>query len=135
MRANCAQEDKNSVMQILRVSNVIVEEKYLGLPTLQGRMCKNKFKPTKERLAKWMPNYAERLMFAGAKEVLIKSVVQAIPTYVMGVFKLPTTLCEEMEQIIRYFGGEGRRATRICIGWPGRNCCNLNVRVDLASGI
>jgi hypothetical protein len=103
MGANCAQKDKNSVMQIFRVSNVTVEEKHLGLPTHQGRMCKNKFKPTKERLAKRMSNYAERLMSAGPKEVLIKSVAQATPTYVMGVFKLLATLCEEMEQIIRYF--------------------------------
>jgi hypothetical protein len=31
-----------------------------------------------------------------AKEVLIKSVTQAIPTYVMGVFKLPGNLGEEL---------------------------------------
>jgi hypothetical protein len=42
-------------------------------------------------------------MSHGAKEVLIKSVAQAIPTYVMGIFKLPSTLYEEMEQMIRYF--------------------------------
>jgi hypothetical protein len=35
-------------------------------------------------------------MSAGAKEVLIKSVTQAIPTYIMRVFKLPTTLYEEL---------------------------------------
>jgi hypothetical protein len=40
---------------------------------------------------------------AGAKEVLIKSVAQAIPTYVMGVFKLSTSLCEEMTKLIRCF--------------------------------
>jgi hypothetical protein len=42
-------------------------------------------------------------MSSSAKEVLIKSVAQAIPTYVMGVFKLPGTLCEELTQLIRYF--------------------------------
>jgi hypothetical protein len=40
-------------------------------------------------------------MSARAKEVLIKC--QAILTYVMGVFKLPTMLCEEMMRMIRYF--------------------------------
>jgi hypothetical protein len=42
-------------------------------------------------------------MSRGAKEVMIKSVAQSIPTYVMGVFKLPPTLCDEMMQMIRYF--------------------------------
>jgi hypothetical protein len=35
--------------------------------------------------------------------VLIKSVAQAIPTYVMGVFKLPATTCNELTQLIRRF--------------------------------
>jgi hypothetical protein len=39
----------------------------------------------------------------GGKEVLIKSVLQAIPTYVMSVFKLPAGLCEEYMQLIRKF--------------------------------
>lgn len=66
-------------------------------------MHKGKFKTTKERLAKSFENWAEKYMSAGAKEVLIKSVAQAIPTYVMGVFKLPNTLCEEIERMIQYF--------------------------------
>jgi hypothetical protein len=41
-------------------------------------------------------------MSRGAKEVM-KSVCQAIPTYVMGMFKLPGNLCEELNQMIRYF--------------------------------
>jgi hypothetical protein len=44
-----------------------------------------------------------RMMQSGAKEVLIKSVGQAILTYVMGVFKLPARLCEEITQLIRMF--------------------------------
>jgi hypothetical protein len=35
--------------------------------------------------------------------VLIKSVATTIPTYVMGVFKLPNIPCEELTQLIRYF--------------------------------
>jgi hypothetical protein len=42
-------------------------------------------------------------MLMGAKEVLTKLVAQAIPTYTMGVFKLPLSTCDEMTQIIRRF--------------------------------
>jgi hypothetical protein len=44
-----------------------------------------------------------------AKEALIRSVVQTIPTYTMGVFKLPAYICEDLTQIIRKFwwGEEG----------------------------
>jgi hypothetical protein len=35
-------------------------------------------------------------MSSGAKEVLIKSVAQAILTYTMGVFKLPDGMCEDL---------------------------------------
>jgi hypothetical protein len=38
---------------------------------------------------------------------MIKSVTQTIPTYTMGVFKLPAGLCDELTQLTRNFcGGE-----------------------------
>jgi hypothetical protein len=39
-------------MDILHVTNSARDEKYLGLPTPDGRMGKCKFKSTKERLVK-----------------------------------------------------------------------------------
>jgi hypothetical protein len=53
------QEDKNHVMQALQVSSVAVEEKYLALPTPQGCMTKDKYKSTKQRLAKRFSNWAK----------------------------------------------------------------------------
>jgi hypothetical protein len=90
-------------MEIRQIQTVTNEEKYLGLPTPQGHMGKGTFKSTKERLSKKFSSWVERHMSSGAKEALIKSVLQAIPTYIMGVFKLPNTQCEEMERMIRYF--------------------------------
>jgi hypothetical protein len=58
-------------------------------------------------------------MSTGAKEVLIKSVAQAILTYVMGVFNLPAGTCEEMTQLIRKFwwGEEGGQRKIHWIAW------------------
>jgi hypothetical protein len=105
---NC-EGDKEKIKEILGVAHVVEDEKYLGLPTPHGRMSKDRFKSTKERLAKRLTTWDERFMWVGAKEVLIKSVAKAIPTYVMDVFKLLSTLCEEMTRMIRYFwwGEEG----------------------------
>jgi hypothetical protein len=80
----------------------------LGLPTPDGCMSKDKFKTIKERLVNKFNNWVERNMSLGAKEVMIKVVAQAIPTYMMGLFKLSTNLCDELTQLVRYFWwGEG----------------------------
>jgi hypothetical protein len=118
------QDDRDHVVQLLQVSNVAVEEKYLGLPTPQGRMTKEKFKSTKQRLANRFASWVDQSMSLAAKEVLIKSVAQAIPTYVMGIFKLLTTLCEEMEQMIRHLLWGRKKSKERCIGQLGRRCCS-----------
>jgi hypothetical protein len=99
----CMPMNKEQVKAILTVENTAVDEKYQGLPTREGRMNKDKFSSTKEKLIKRFTNWIERNMSTGAKELLIKSVAHAIPAYIIGVFKLSTTLCDEMTQLIRYF--------------------------------
>lgn len=37
------------------------------------------------------------------KEILIKDVLQAIPTYTMNVFKLPKNLCKELNDMLSKF--------------------------------
>jgi hypothetical protein len=87
--SQCAQEDGDRTKEILGVVNTTTEEKYLGFPTPDGRISKNKLKTIKERLVKRFDNWIERNMSSGAKEVMIKSIAQAIPTYTMSVLKLP----------------------------------------------
>jgi hypothetical protein len=56
----------------------------------------------------------ENCLSAGGKEVLIKAVAQAIPTYSMSCFKLPRGLCEHINSIIRGFwwgNKDGKRKT------------------------
>jgi hypothetical protein len=58
-RSLCSDEQKEKVMELLNVASTMVEEKYLGLPTLEGCMDKKKFKSIKERLVKRFSNWAK----------------------------------------------------------------------------
>jgi hypothetical protein len=61
---------------------------YLGLPFPYGRLTWDTFQPIQEQLGKRMGTWMEKDMSQAAKEVVIKSVAQALPTYIMSAFKL-----------------------------------------------
>lgn len=111
---HCPEEVMAETCNTLLVQNSGFEPKYLGLPTPEGRMKKERFQPLRERLVKRMVIWSEKDLSQGAREVLIKSVAQAIPTYTMSVFKLQDGVIHELEQMIRrYWWGakNGKRKT------------------------
>ena len=57
-----------------------------------------------------------KLLSQAGREVLIKSVIQAIPTFAMSCFKLPITLCPEIEALVRKFWW-GQRGDRRKVHW------------------
>ena len=68
-----------------------------------GRDKRNTFTSIKEKLEKKLAGWKEKMLSKVGLEVLIKAVVQAIPTYTMSCFKLPDSLCEELTSMIRNF--------------------------------
>ena len=78
-------------------------EKYLGLPTLIGKNKRASFRYIKERVWAKLQGWKEQLIFQVGQEVLLKVVIQAISTYTMSCFKLPVTLCNEIESLIKKF--------------------------------
>lgn len=57
----------------------------------------------KERIRDKMQSWRNRLLKNTVKDVLIKSVVTTLPTYVMSVFELPATWCEEINSMSAKF--------------------------------
>ena len=57
----------------------------------------------KEKLAKELAIWKEKLLSKAGKEVSIKVVAQAIPTYSMSFFKILDSLGDEMTSLIRNF--------------------------------
>ena len=87
----------------LRVPAIQHYEKYLGLPSFVSRGKKACFMQIKERIWAKMQGWKEKLLSQVGKEIMIKAVVQSIPTYSMSVFKLLVGLCKDIEAMIRKF--------------------------------
>ena len=64
--------------------------KYLGLPSIIGKSKMAVFADVKERVAKKLSSWKEKLLSMGGRKALIKAVAQAIPTYTMSCFLLPS---------------------------------------------
>jgi len=66
-----------------------LNDKYLGLPALVGADRSDCFCHLIDRIVQRVGGWKEKLLSMGGKEVLIKSIAQAMPTYAMMVFKIP----------------------------------------------
>ena len=75
-------------------------ERYLGLPSFVGKNRTACFTQLKERVWSKLMGWKEKLLSQAGREVLIKSVAQAIPTYTMSCFQLPNRLCQDLESMI-----------------------------------
>lgn len=100
---NTSRNDKDSVSSLLGLRCASNVEKYLGLPNLVKRRKKAAFQSMKDRVRIKIDGWGMRWLSQGGREVFVKSVLQAIPTYSMMCFLLPNSLCKEMEGIIAKF--------------------------------
>ena len=60
-------------------------EKYLGLPSLVGRNKKESFTYIKQRVWKKVQGWEAKLLSQAGREILIKAVAHALPTYTMAL--------------------------------------------------
>jgi hypothetical protein len=63
------------------VHNETLNEKYLGMPSDVGQSRGGAFRYIKDRIWSRIQGWLEKLLSARGKDILIKSVVQAIPIF------------------------------------------------------
>jgi len=68
-----------------------------------GRSKSKTFAGICGRVKKKLDEWKEKFLSQVGKEILIKVIVQAIPTYSMSVFQLPTTLCKSLNSLMSRF--------------------------------
>ena len=78
-------------------------EKYLGLPPLVGKGKRKDFNKIKDQVGRKIVGWKGKLLSNAGREILIKVVAQAMPTYMMSCFKLQDTLCKELNAMMSKF--------------------------------
>ena len=94
---------KQEIEATLGLQEIVHFEQYLGLPSLVGRRKKEGFNFIKEKVWRKLQGWEGKLLSQASREILIKAVIQDIPTYAMGCFKFPLSLCHEIETMIKKF--------------------------------
>jgi len=91
------------VCDLLQVTKEMMNEIYLGLPVHVGQSKMKTFAYLKDRIWKRMQGWNEKFLSWASKEILIKAVAQAIPTFAMGCFDLSKSLCDQIGAMICRF--------------------------------
>jgi hypothetical protein len=110
--SRAAQVDLSNLMG---VRHVLGTGTYLGLPSIVGRSKKATFAYIKDRIWRKINSWRSRPLSKAGKEVMIKSVLQSIPAYVMSIYLLPDSLINEIERMINAFwwgGGNNNKGIR-----------------------
>ncbi|KAL0006673.1 hypothetical protein SO802_008175 [Lithocarpus litseifolius] len=116
---NTSTDKKHEIKLALGVPEIMQYEKYLGLPSFVGKGKKASFNYIKERVWRKLQGWEGKLLSQAGREVLLKAIIQAIPTYTMGCFKIPIGLCNEIEALMKRFwwGQQGDRRKVHWVKW------------------
>ncbi|XP_042939499.1 uncharacterized protein LOC122274529 [Carya illinoinensis] len=100
---NTSQSTQIQLLQVAGIKSSGTFERYLGLPALVGRSKVATFHSLIDRTWARIANWKTKHLSAAGKEVLLKAVLQAIPTYTIGMFLLPLSISNKLNQMLRKF--------------------------------
>ncbi|XP_031107504.1 uncharacterized protein LOC116012168 [Ipomoea triloba] len=104
---NISGDMKESVGNILGIQLGGSNGKYLGLPMMIGRNKKEIMSFIKQRIVNRIHGWNHRFISRAGREILLKTVLQALPTYAMGVFLMPKGLVKDIEMITNSYWWKG----------------------------
>lgn len=91
---------KNKIADKLSISLVNIYDKFLGLPITIPDPSNKPLILSKNRIALKCAGWKEQQLSKRGKEILIKTITSAIPVYAMSCFRLPVSLCKEVNGIV-----------------------------------
>ena len=116
---NTIPEIRQTIRQLLGARVMTDCDRYLGLPMASGKSKVNTFKYLQEKITKRVRGWKEKFISKAGREILIQTVAQAIPTYSMSLFKLPNSICNNINSLLtKYWWGQKQEERKIhWINW------------------
>ncbi|CAN1818839.1 LINE-1 reverse transcriptase homolog, partial [Linum perenne] len=114
--SNVSVSEKAAIMDSIGFQALNANPTYLGVPTEWGRSKKETFSFLLDRMYNKAQSWKSQMLSHAGKEVLLKSIIQAIPSYIMSLFALSKGLIKKMNSILRQFFWSGS-LTKRAIHW------------------
>lgn len=80
---------EEEVCATLRIRSWDDPRKYLGLPAIWGRAKCHALRWVNEKIVAKLTSWKHQFLSQAGKEVLVKAMIQAIPSYVMSIVDIP----------------------------------------------
>lgn len=77
--------------------------RYLGVPSIHGRLSKESFAGIIEKIKTKLSGWRSKTLPLAGRQVMVQAVLSAIPYFAMQTTLLPTGVVESIEQMIRDF--------------------------------
>lgn len=106
--SNTAVALQKEICELIGMPLLSKSTKYLGLPAFLGRSKVEAYNFLLERTLLKLQGWKQNQLTQAGKEIMIKHVVQAIPSYAMACFALPKKFCDKLNTYVSNFwwGGD-----------------------------
>ena len=112
--SNTSEEDRVMICNTLSIHNEMMNEQYLGMPLLTGKNKSKELRSIKERMQARVNSWNGRMISQAGKAILIQSVGQSIPIYMMSCLLFPKGFIQEINMILAgFWWGDTRRGRKI----------------------
>ena len=87
-----SQEEESICSHALGTPVGVLPMRYLGLPLAAGQLQVEDWQPVVGKVEKQLEGWKAKVLSKGGRLVLLRSVILAIPTFYLSVFKIPATI-------------------------------------------
>ena len=88
------QERKSAILR--GIQQHVTQGKYLGLPMVITRTKEQVFGYIRDSKRSRLSNWKNKMLSATGREIMLKAVTMAMPTFAMSCFKLTAKLCKDI---------------------------------------
>lgn len=105
--------NRDQIQAILGVAVVAKHNKYLSMPVVAGRSKKEIFEVLSERIWSKINGWGEQTLSSAGRKIMIKAILQSIPSYLMSYFLVPKNIISTLESAIRSFWWSSRNGKKM----------------------